>query len=222
MAEKNVKNNAQKTEEALSGSEAFFLKYKKAIIGGVIAIIAGLLTFSLSAIKSFTAKTPAKDNGLTAESRLNNAALNPDYCLTGEDDKLVRTYLAKITNSTMTNYEKAAAVYDYLIKNTYYSYGGWSEPYKSVLVNGFGTCTEYSRVLAAMLRYMGFNARTVDGYTAMAAGGYGYHMWTEVIINGQIYVMDANVDDNMSYGTYISHARFCKTYEEVAGNYIKN
>lgn len=40
MAEKNVKNNAQKTEEALSGSEAFFLKYKKAIIGGVIAIIA--------------------------------------------------------------------------------------------------------------------------------------------------------------------------------------
>jgi len=169
-----------------------------------------------------TAKTPAKDNGLTAESRLNNAVLNPDYCLTGEDDKLVRTYLAKITNSTMTNYEKAAAVYDYLIKNTYYSYGGWSEPYKSVLVNGFGTCTEYSRVLAAMLRYMGFNARTVDGYTAMAAGGYGYHMWTEVIINGQIYVMDANVDDDMSYGTYISHARFCKTYEEVAGNYIKN
>ena len=40
MAEKNVKNNAQKTEEALSSSEAFFLKYKKAIIGGVIAIIA--------------------------------------------------------------------------------------------------------------------------------------------------------------------------------------
>ncbi len=167
-------------------------------------------------------KAPAKDNGLTAESRLNNAVLSPDYCLTGEDDKLVRTYINKITNSSMTNYQKAAAVYDYLIKNTYYAYGGWSEPYKSVLVNGFGTCTEYSRVLTAMLRYMGFNARTVDGYTAMAAGGYGYHMWTEVIINGQVYVMDANVDDDMSWGTYISHARFCKTYEEVAGNYIKN
>jgi tetratricopeptide (TPR) repeat protein len=40
MAEKNVKNNAQKTEDALSKSEAFFLKNKKAIIGGVIAVVA--------------------------------------------------------------------------------------------------------------------------------------------------------------------------------------
>ena len=40
MADKNVKNNAQNTENALSKSETFFLKYKKAIIGGVIAIVA--------------------------------------------------------------------------------------------------------------------------------------------------------------------------------------
>jgi tetratricopeptide (TPR) repeat protein len=40
MAEKNVKNNAQKTEDALSKSEAFFMKNKKAIIGGVIAVVA--------------------------------------------------------------------------------------------------------------------------------------------------------------------------------------
>ena len=40
MADKNVKNNAQKNEDALSKSEAFFLKNKKVIIGGVIAIVA--------------------------------------------------------------------------------------------------------------------------------------------------------------------------------------
>ena len=39
MVDKNVKN-AQNTESALSNSEAFFLKYKKAIIGGVIAVVA--------------------------------------------------------------------------------------------------------------------------------------------------------------------------------------
>jgi tetratricopeptide (TPR) repeat protein len=39
MADKNVKN-AQPTESAVSKSEAFFLKYKKAIIGGVIAVVA--------------------------------------------------------------------------------------------------------------------------------------------------------------------------------------
>ena len=35
-----------------------------------------------------------------------------------------------------------------------------------------------------MLGYIGFDAKTVDGKTAMAAGGYGYHMWVEVTING--------------------------------------
>jgi tetratricopeptide (TPR) repeat protein len=39
MADKNVKN-AQQTESALSKSEAFFLKNKKAIVGGVIAVVA--------------------------------------------------------------------------------------------------------------------------------------------------------------------------------------
>ena len=181
-------------------------------------------TTTTTTTKATTTKkqTTTADNGATPESRLNNAVLSPNYCLSGDDDKIVRTYLAKIVNDGMSNYEKALAVYDYLIKNTYYAYGGWNEPYKSVLVNGFGTCTEYSRTLTAMLKYMGFNARTVDGQTAMAAGGYGYHMWTEVIINGQVYVMDAQVDDDMSWGGYTSHARFCKTYAEVAGNYIKN
>ena len=39
MANKNEQNNAQKNE-TLSTSEAFFLKYKKEIIGGVIAVVA--------------------------------------------------------------------------------------------------------------------------------------------------------------------------------------
>ena len=91
-----------------------------------------------------------------------------------------------------------------------------------VLEDGYGTCTEYSYVYAAMLNYIGFDAKTVDGKTAMAAGGYGYHMWVEVTINGQVYVMDPQVDDNMSWGAYISHDRFCKTYSEVKNKYIKD
>ena len=96
------------------------------------------------------------------------------------------------------------------------------DPVKAVLEDGYGTCTEYSYVYAAMLNYIGFDAKTVDGKTAMAAGGYGYHMWVEVTINGQVYVMDPQVDDNMSWGAYISHDRFCKTYSEVKNKYIKD
>ncbi|MBQ8657481.1 MAG: tetratricopeptide repeat protein [Prevotella sp.] len=46
MANKNAQNNAQQNE-TLNKSEAFFLKYKKEIIGGVIAVIAIIAIWAL-------------------------------------------------------------------------------------------------------------------------------------------------------------------------------
>lgn len=169
-----------------------------------------------------TTTAPVVDNGKTPAQRLNSAILDPKATLSAKEEKILLKYLNKIISDDMTNYEKAVACYDYIIKNTVYDYGGWANPVKAVLEDGYGTCTEYSYVYAAMLNYIGFDAKTVDGKTAMAAGGYGYHMWVEVTINGQVYVMDPQVDDNMSWGAYISHDRFCKTYSEVKNKYIKD
>lgn len=169
-----------------------------------------------------TTTAPVIDNGKTPAQRLNSAVLSPKATLSAKEEKILLKYLDKIISDDMTNYEKAVACYDYLIKNTDYDYGGWANPVKAVLEDGYGTCTEYSYVYAAMLNYIGFDAKTVDGKTAMAAGGYGYHMWVEITINGQVYVMDPQVDDNMSWGAYISHDRFCKTYSEVKDKYIKD
>ena len=169
-----------------------------------------------------TTTAPVVDNGKTPAQRLNSAVLDPKATLSAKEEKILLKYLHKIISDDMTNYEKAVACYDYIIKNTVYDYGGWANPVKAVLEDGYGTCTEYSYVYAAMLNYIGFDAKTVDGKTAMAAGGYGYHMWVEVTINGQVYVMDPQVDDNMSWGAYISHDRFCRTYSEVKNKYIKD
>lgn len=169
-----------------------------------------------------TTTAPVVDNGKTPAQRLNSAVLDPKATLSAKEEKILLKYLNKIISDDMTNYEKAVACYDYIIKNTVYDYGGWANPVKAVLEDGYGTCTEYSYVYAAMLNYIGFDAKTVDGKTAMAAGGYGCHMWVEVTINGQVYVMDPQVDDNMSWGAYISHDRFCKTYSEVKNKYIKD
>lgn len=169
-----------------------------------------------------TTTAPVVDNGKTPAQRLNSAVLDPKATLSAKEEKILLKYLDKIISDDMTNYEKAVACYNYIIKNTVYDYGGWANPVKAVLEDGYGTCTEYSYVYAAMLNYIGFDAKTVDGKTAMAAGGYGYHMWVEVTINGQVYVMDPQVDDNMSWGAYISHDRFCKTYSEVKNKYIKD
>ena len=169
-----------------------------------------------------TTTAPVVDNGKTPAQRLNSAVLDPKATLSAKEEKILLKYLHKIISDDMTNYEKAVACYDYIIKNTVYDYGGWANPVKAVLEDGYGTCTEYSYVYVAMLNYIGFDAKTVDGKTAMAAGGYGYHMWVEVTINGQVYVMDPQVDDNMSWGAYISHDRFCKTYSEVKNKDIKD
>ena len=161
-----------------------------------------------------------KKTGNKTIDRLNSVELKPEKFLKGKDEKILTKHLNKIIDDDMSNYEKAKECYDYIINNTYYSYGGWGNAIESVLENGFGTCTEYSYVYMAMMRYLGFDAKTVDGSTAMAAGGYGYHMWTEVKLNGKIYVFDPQVEDDMSNGK-INYFRFCKTYAEVAGSYKK-
>lgn len=161
-----------------------------------------------------------KKTGNKIKDRLNSVKLKPKQFLKGKEEKILKKHLNKIIDDDMSNYEKAKACYDYIINNTYYAYGGWGNAIESVLENGYGTCTEYSYVYMAMMRYLGFDAKTVDGSTAMAAGGYGYHMWTEVNLNGNTYVFDPQVEDDMSNGK-INYYRFCKTYSEVSGSYIK-
>lgn len=160
-----------------------------------------------------------KKTGNKVKDRLNSVKLKPKEFLKGKNEKILKKHLNKIIDDDMSNYQKAKACYDYLINNTYYSYGGWGNAIESVLENGYGTCTEYSYVYMAMMKYLGFDARTVDGSTAMAGGGYGYHMWVEVKLNGKIYVFDPQVEDDMSNGK-INYYRFCKAYSEVSGSYI--
>lgn len=161
-----------------------------------------------------------KKSNSKEQNRLNSAELKPKEFLKGKDEKILKKHLNKIIDDDMSNYKKAKVCYDYLINNTHYAYGGWGNAIESVLENGYGTCTEYSYVYMAMMKYLGFKAKTVDGSTAMAAGGYGYHMWTEVKLNGNTYVFDPQVEDDMTNGK-IKYYRFCKTYSEVSGAYIK-
>lgn len=184
-------------------------------------------TEKLTALKDFketgkknTKKRSYKKTGNKVKDRLNSAELKPKEFLKGKDDKILKKHLNKIIDDDMSNFQKAKACYDYIINNTYYSYGGWGNAVESVLENGYGTCTEYSYVYMAMMKYLGFDARTVDGSTAMAGGGYGCHMWVEVKLNGKTYVFDPQVEDDMSNGK-INYYRFCKTYSEVSGSYIK-
>lgn len=85
MATNNQKQSAQQTsvEEALTKSEAFFLKYKKAIIGAVVALIVIIAGWSL--YNQYVAKPNAeKNNTALAKGQEYFAAEQFDKALNGD------------------------------------------------------------------------------------------------------------------------------------------
>ena len=184
----------------------------------------------------------------SAESILNSASLSPDHFLAeGSNDYwpeyfngafyqyyigvdflpedadalLVETINAQ-TTSSMSTYQKVKALYDYIIDNTEYGYGGMGNycSVYSVLVEGIGTCEDYNYVMMAFLRYLGIDAALVHGQTHKSSGGYTGHAWVEAYINGVTYVFDPQIDDNIAGGGTVYYYRFCKTYSEVSDKYI--
>lgn len=188
-------------------------------------------------------------NGITlsgTEALLDSVELNPDYFLSdGTDeygsnselfakyfgkgfsvndaDKLIKNTLEDITEDKISNSEKVKAVYDWIIKNTSYEFGGYGN-YLSVdcLINDkIETCADYSYVFMTMMRYMGYDATVVNGQTHKCSGGYTGHQWVEVNIGGTVYVFDPQIEDNIAGTGTIQYLRYCKTYNEVSGKYKK-
>ncbi len=63
-----------------------------------------------------------------------------------------------------------------------------------VAKNRLGDCTEYAVFLAALARSQGMASRVVGGLVYLEqAAGFGYHMWTEVFVDGQWVPLDATL-----------------------------
>lgn len=137
-------------------------------------------------------------------------------------DALIRAAIQSHTTSDMTTYQKVLALYDHIIDTTdYYSPGmaNYCSVYY-VLEQHIGNCNDYNYVMMAFLRYLGIDSALVVGQTHTASGGYTGHAWVEAYINGETYIFDPQIDDNIGQrsGTR-SHQRFCKTYTELPDKY---
>lgn len=199
-------------------------------------------TASSKPVITTTTVKPVKpvDNGNTPEERLNNAKLDTSDSKKsklkksiGESEyKIVENYVKSIVKKNNTQAENVAAVYDDIIAITNYETVHNYEshhlnPCKAIFKDHTGQCCEYAAALSAAMNYMGYDAKVAGGFVKFANGNYGQHFWTEVTINGQVYVMDANVDDDITNwnrnngysnaGT--SHQKFVKTYSELKNEY---
>ncbi|MCG3088458.1 transglutaminase domain-containing protein [Sporosarcina cyprini] len=120
-----------------------------------------------------------------------------------------------LMKNSMTEREKAKAVYEYTAKNISYdvdkmknSEFEWDDSALKVLELQTGICQDYTYLAIALLRAGGMEARYVAG-TAGAGFNYSRHAWVEVKVDGEWLTMDP------TWGSgYIEKDKFVAHYNE--------
>ena len=79
--------------------------------------------------------------------------------------------------------------------------------------------TTYEKVVACY-DYLTDNMR-YGSSTRSAGGGYAYHKWAEITIDGTAYAFDPQLDQSYAQKGLGEYSNFCKTYEQINGRYIK-
>lgn len=157
----------------------------------------------------------------------------------------IEELLPTIITEDMDYFEQVKACFDYVKANTSYgahytqanmntSLGGTTigavyrkygevEGFGAVaLINGVGMCNAYASAFIMLVRELGFDAYLVKGSTKGSGGGYRYHEWCEIKINGEIYVFDPQLDQSLDRSGLGSYKVFCVTYSQIPGKYVKN
>ena len=129
------------------------------------------------------------------------------YYTTAEQEKAVTDKLSGVmptlTESTMTNYEKVKAIYDYICKNVTYDYTNLNDDsYKlkytayGALIDGTSVCQGYAVLLYRMALMAGVDCRLIPGN-----GNGGPHAWNIMKMGDKYYNVDATWDA-VSYPDY--------------------
>lgn len=164
-------------------------------------------------------------------------------------DRAVDEIFSKLFKPGMSTYDKVTAVYNYMIinysggsSNTLYpptapdvslqlNSSDIPKYYKnvdskivsyasSIIGTHKGTCINYSSAFIVFMKALGLDCFLADGTTSSASGGMTEHWWPIVILNGQYYIFDAQVDDHIANGGSIRYLRFGYTVQELAAQYV--
>ena len=182
----------------------------------------------------WTPAPPAPSAGIA--ELLNASPLHPMKTNCKALDELVDKIFAEILPGASSTYEKVRACYDYLVDTC--SYGGgymFLDPallggrvYKTnydvmliynayeILSKNVGVCDNYNAAFVVMCRRIGLDAYVVGGTVSAKAGGRLGHAWAEILLGGEIYTFDPQVQDNNPGFPYFY---FGKTYAETGSLY---
>ncbi len=138
-------------------------------------------------------------------SSVDQIFLRPSAYVDSDNPEIVALALS-ICLPTMTEMEKARAIYDWVTENIAYDVDGFvaGSPLANrakasqVLKSGRGICLEYSYLVAALARAAGLQAKVISGYLA---GSRINHAWNEVLAGGKWVVIDATLGAGIHRGS---------------------
>lgn len=170
--------------------------------------------------KSAGIKKSVKD---TINSNKNHSVTNTDeakssgYVLDIPNTELgflVSDFIKSCYTENITSENLLRACYNQLISIASYKRfdsiyeGSWTKSYATdILTSHRGNCSSYAAAFAYIANAIGYDSRVVTGVVGAKSGGSTPHAWTEVNINGNWYIFDAELED-ANHKDY-----YCKTYD---------
>lgn len=127
------------------------------------------------------------------EAYVNALKLTSHEYSSGEELKLVKKYVAQVTDSKMSNAEKLKAIFDLVSSHGKYQNDinkiSASRPVWQLMVKGEGQCATWAYTLHSMLEYAGFDVRVVRGLRSSGQ----QHFWCQIKLDGKWYDLDAHL-----------------------------
>ncbi|MBR3316013.1 MAG: hypothetical protein IKG18_17975 [Atopobiaceae bacterium] len=137
------------------------------------------------------------------------AFLKKDPRLSGDEE--LDTIIGEFIKQTGTGYAGLRRAYE-IISGYWYSQGNrwpgpnweqWSIPYaKEMYYNQTGNCYRYASLMCWTARRLGYDAKVVPGWIPGRVNPHCDHGWVEVNLDGEIYIIDAEMNGNDGYPEY--------------------
>ena len=110
---------------------------------------------------------------------------------------------ASVTNSNMSDRDKALAIHNWIVNSTGYDYGNYlagtipdiSYTKEGVFINHVAVCSGYADAFSYLAKIVGLNCEIVDGTATNSIGYAGGHAWNRVLIDGSWLYVDCTWDD---------------------------
>ncbi|MDR2655759.1 MAG: hypothetical protein LBC56_06770 [Oscillospiraceae bacterium] len=205
----------------------------------VVALALAIVLIIGCSVQGFASVSDSPANLENIENLLNSVPLAPTAPQSADLNEYLDWLVPQITQGKTSAYEKLLACYNYIVLNTkygshmaglyaqvggatcrgIYSNHGETEGFGAVaLITHVGMCNAYAAAFILMARKVGLqDIYLEEGYFVNRSGRYNYHKWAEAKINGQLYVFDPQVEQNMS----ALYNNFCRLYSELPGRYVK-